>query len=407
MALAENVAAEIRYVAESTWGTAPVAATTVQSLRRVSTTLSLTKDTYQSAEVLKHRQISDFRHGTRRNSGDISGELSPSTYSDLVQAALRGTWAAQADVTHLTGAMSSATLSLASNVITASAGSFITSGLTIGMVIRLTAGFLAGNMNKNLTIVGLTATTLTVVGHTLADEAGPIATWTIDVPGKSVYVPETGHVNRSFTFEINYSDIDVSELFTGCRIGRMQIGLPASGMSTMTLGVMGKDGSYLSGASAPYFTGTVTAPTSTGILAAVNGSLLVAGVPVAVVTGMELTLDLGPQSDAVVGSNTVPAIFLGVANLTGNMTVLFQDTTFLDYFDDETEVSLMVRMDVDSSVNADFVQIVLPRIKFGTAGISRQGNGGVPVTMSFQALKKATTTGYIPSTIVIQDSTVT
>jgi hypothetical protein len=67
----------------------------------------------------------------------------------------------------------------------------------------------------------------------------------------------------------------------------------------------------------------------------------------------------------------------------------------------------MVRMDVDSSVNADFVQIVLPRIKFGTAGISRQGNGGVPVTMSFQALKKATTTGYIPSTIVIQDSTVT
>jgi hypothetical protein len=406
MALAENVSAEIRYAPEVTWGTAPSGAGASQSLRRVSTTLSLTKDTYQSAEVLKHRQIVDYRHGTRRNSGDISGELSPSTYSDLVQAALRGTWAAQVDVTQGTPGMSSATLSIATNVITASAGSFITSGLTIGMVIRLTAGFLAGNMNKNLTIVGLTATTITVVGHTLSDEAGPIATWTIDVPGKSVYVPETGHVNRSFTFEINYSDIDVSELFTGCRIGRMQIGLPASGMSTMTLGVMGKDGSYLSGASAPYFT-SVTAPTSTGVLAAVNGSLLVAGVPVAVVTGMEITLDLGPQSDAVVGSNTVPAIFLGVTNITGNMTVLFQDTTFLDYFDDETEVSLMVRMDVDSSVNADFIQIVLPRIKFGTAGISRQGNGGVPVTMSFQALKKATTTGYIASSIVIQDSTVT
>ena len=405
MALAENVAAEIRYVAESTWGTAPSGATASQSLRRVSTTLSLTKDSYASQEVLKSRQMVDFRHGTRRSSGDISGELSPSTYKDFVEAALRGTWAAQADVTQATGAMSSATVSVASNVITASGGSFITAGLTVGMVIRLTAGFAAGNLNKNLTITGLTATTITVVGHTLTDEAGPIATWTIDIPGKSVYIPETGHVNRSFAIEINYSDIDVSELFTGCRVGRMQIGLPASGMSTMTIGVMGKDGTYLSGASAPYFT-NVTAPTSTGILAAVNGSLLVAGVPVAVVTGMELTMDLGPQSDAVVGSNTVPAIFLGTSNVTGNLTALFQDTTFLDYFDDETEVSVMLRMDVDSSANSDFIQIVLPRIKFGTVGISRQGNGGVPITMSFQALKKAATTGWAATTLLIQDSLV-
>lgn len=406
MALQENVSSEIRFVDEVTWGTAPVAATTCQSLRRVSTTLSLTKDSYASQETRKDRQISDFRHGTRRAAGDISGELSPLTYEAFMEAACRGTWAAQADITQATGAMSSATLSISSNVITASGGSFITSGLRVGMVIRLTSGFVAGNMNKNLTITALTATAITVVGHTLTNEAGPIATWTIDIPGKSVYIPETSHVNRSFTFEINYPDIDASELFTGCRIGRMQVGLPATGMSTMTLGVMGKDGTYLSGANAPYFTGTVTAPTSTGILAAVNGSLLVAGTAVAVVTGMELTLDLGPQSDAVVGSNSVPEIFLGTANLTGNMTVLFQDTTFLDYFDDETEVSLMVRLDTSQAVDSEFIQIVLPRIKFGTANISRQGNGGVPVTMSFQALKKATTTGWEATTLWIQDSQV-
>ena len=406
MALQENVSSEIRYVVESTWGDAPAAATTVQSLRRVSSTLSLTKDTYQSQEVRKDRQIGDFRHGTRRGAGDISGELSPKTYADFMEAATRGTWAAQADVTQATGAMSSATVSVSGNVITASGGSFITAGLVVGMVIRLTAGFVAGNLNKNLTITGLTATTITVVGATLANEAGPIATWTIDIPGKSVYIPATGHVNRSFTAEINYPDIDVSELYTGLRIGRMQIGLPASGMATATFGLMGKDAQFLSGASAPYFTGTVTDPTSTGILAAVNGSLLVAGVAVGVVTGMELTLDLAPQSDAVVGSNSVPAIFLGTANLTGNLTVLFQDDTFLQNFDDETEVSVMLRMDLDSSANSDFIQIVLPRIKFGTAGISRQGNGGVPITMSFQALKKATTTGFVPTTLIIQDSLV-
>jgi hypothetical protein len=60
-------------------------------LRRVSSTLNLVKDTYQSAEVRTDRQIVDFRHGVKRVTGMISGEWSPGTYWDFMEAVCRGT----------------------------------------------------------------------------------------------------------------------------------------------------------------------------------------------------------------------------------------------------------------------------------------------------------------------------
>lgn len=405
MPLQQNVSTDTRFTDESTWGVAPAASTTCQSLRRVSSTLSLNKDTYQSAETRKDRQISDFRHGTRRVQGDVSGELSPGTYEAFIEAWCRGTWTSTTAITEVTAAMSSASLSISSNVITASGGSFISAGLKIGDMIRLGSGFLSGNQAKNLRITALTATAITVTGATLTDETGPINTYTISVPGKKVIVPASGHVDRSFTFEISYPDVDMSELFTGCRVGRQQFGLPASGMATYLVGLAGKDMDVLSGASAPYFTGTVTDPTSTGILAAVNGALIVGGTQVAVVTGLELTMDLSPQSDAVVGANTVPAIFTGRANITGNMTALLENSTFVNNFIDEDEISLMIQMNVDSSANSDFFSIVLPRIKLGSATVQRQGEGGIPVSFSFQALKKPTTSGWDATTVIFQDAT--
>ena len=91
MPLQSNVNVELRYGAESTFGTQSAAAG--QRLRRVSSTLALTKDTFTSNEVRPDQQISDMRHGARRVAGQISGELSRTTYDDFIAAALRSTWA--------------------------------------------------------------------------------------------------------------------------------------------------------------------------------------------------------------------------------------------------------------------------------------------------------------------------
>lgn len=91
MPIQSNVNVELRYGAETTFGTQSAAAG--QRLRRVSSTLALTKDTFSSNEVRPDQQISDMRHGARRVAGQISGELSRTTYDDFIAAALRSTWA--------------------------------------------------------------------------------------------------------------------------------------------------------------------------------------------------------------------------------------------------------------------------------------------------------------------------
>lgn len=90
MPLQSNVNVEIRYGAETTFGTQSAAAG--QVLRRVSSSLALNKDAFTSNEVRPDQQVADMRHGVKRAGGQISGELSRTTYDDLIAAALRSTW---------------------------------------------------------------------------------------------------------------------------------------------------------------------------------------------------------------------------------------------------------------------------------------------------------------------------
>jgi hypothetical protein len=62
MPIASGIAKQLRYKAETTWGTAPLA-TGAQLLRRVSSDLDLDKQTYESNEKVSHYQRVDVRHG--------------------------------------------------------------------------------------------------------------------------------------------------------------------------------------------------------------------------------------------------------------------------------------------------------------------------------------------------------
>ena len=68
MANASGVFKSLTYKKEGTFGVVP-AASGGQALRRISSDLSLKKDTYQSSEIRPDQQIADFRHGVRRAAG--------------------------------------------------------------------------------------------------------------------------------------------------------------------------------------------------------------------------------------------------------------------------------------------------------------------------------------------------
>lgn len=404
MAVAVPVAKQVRIKKETTWSTAP-GTTGAQLLRRVSSDLDLRKQTYESAEIRTDYQVADFRHGVRSVEGRISGELSPLTYESLFAAVVRKAWAATSALTSLSITISGTGPTY---TVTRGSGSFLTDGIKIGDVVRLTAGsFNAANLNNNMLVVNLTATVATVVplnGSALVAE-GPIASATLSVPGKRTFVPTSSHTDDSFSIEHWFSDISQSELFRGCKVMNAAVNLPATGIATCDFGFMGRD---VTTATSAYYV-SPTAATSTGVVAAVNGVVRYGNGQVANLTGLNFTIDGAMSATPVVGANTYADIFEGRVAVSGQFTAFFEDATYRDAFLNETEVSITVAMTTGSANASDFIAFTFPRVKLGGASKSDGGNGGIVQTVPFTALFNASGgsgTSSEATTVVVQDSAI-
>lgn len=401
MPIASGVFKTLAYKAETTYGVAAGAAG-AQLLRRVTSQIDLQKDTYQSNEIRPDLQVFDMRHGVRRVTGSIAGELSPGTWKDFVAAVVRrdytaGTSAASLSIT-VAGTGPTYTL-------TRGSGSYLTDGFKRGDVVRLTAGtFNAANLNKNLLIVTLTATvaTVRVLNGTALVAEGPIASATLAVTGKKTFMPTSGHTDRSFTVEHWFSDIAQSEQFLGVHPTQLDIALPPTGIATVNIPVQGQ--SLVTGTT-QYFT-SPTAVTSTGLLASVNGIISVGGTVLAAVTGASVSVQSQRVGEPVVGSNVVPQLFEGRMMASGQLSVYFEDATLRNAFVNETEVEVMLALTSNNDANSDFMTVVMPRVKLNTAG-KNDGEGGVVQTIDFMALLPASGGAGVAnelSTIVFQDS---
>lgn len=399
MATASGINKVVSYKKETSFGTLPSPTTGGQTLRRVSSTFNLTKETYQSEEIRTDYQLVDFRHGVRAVEGSISGELSAGTYADFLASALARNWTAATP-----SALGSTTIASVGGTytITRTTGSWLTDTVRVGNVIRLT-GFATANNNVNLLVIALTATVATVValnGIKLTNET-VASGGTYKVQGKTTYAPTTGHTDDSYTFEEWYSDIGQSEVTVGNKVNTVGIALPATGLTTVDLSFMGQD--LAKRGTSQFFT-TPTAQNSNGIFAAVNGALIVNGAPVALVTGANFNINRNMTSEAVVGSNIKTEIYEGRIIVDGDFTTLLQDGTFAGYFDNETEISLVVALTANSLPNSEFMSFTIPRLKLST-DTKDDGEKGIVSSNSFQALKGFGANGFEATTLMIQDST--
>lgn len=369
MTIAQGVAKSTRIKRQTAKG-ALAGTSGGQIVRRTTSTFELAKESYTTeAEITTKQQLTSNRHGPKMVNGALNGILSAGTYSDPLSALLRRDFAA---VTAITGAsITIAAGSLLGGVqtytVTRAAGSFLTDGIKIGLTVRLTAGsFAVGNMNKNLFVIGVTATVLTVIvlnGTALTAE-GPIASATVTVPGKVTYVPETGHTNIYYTVEEWYPDAAVSERNQDVQFGSASIALPGSGNATINFSATGLD--QTSDVTA-YFT-SPTAETTTEALAAANGMLIVNGVPVAVVTDLNIEINGNVNAaDPVVGTNIRPDVFRGKVMATGTFTAYFEGGTIPALFTNETATSIVSALSAGSAANADFITFALTAVKLNSS----------------------------------------
>jgi hypothetical protein len=417
MTIASGVEKKLILAPQAAKGTCAVGnLATAQYLRRVTSSLNMTKETYQSNEIRTDRQISDFRHGVQSIEGSLSGELSVGTYNLLMAAILRKAWAAGVEDAANSN-VAAATTSGAAGTFTRddALGSWLEDGFKVGDVVRF-AGFAGGsattNNAHNFMITALTATVMTGVmldGVAVVNDAKGDAI-TTTVVGKKVWTPQTAHTEDWFSIEHNFSDVDLSEVYWDLKVNSMAIKLPPTGISTIDFGLMGLNHTNKAAGDSPYFSAVLAASTG-GVLAAVNGALYVQGTKIALLTGLDFDVAGNLSSEAVVGSNVKPDIFDGRVIVKGNMSVFFEDATFRDYFANETEVSINAAFTTSNAANADFIAFAMSRVKVGGAS-KDDGEKGIIQTMPFVALfdtgagpaTGATATDHLATTLSIQDS---
>jgi len=387
---------------ESVWGQKP-AAGTGKLYRRVTCDLSLSREQFQSAEIVSTAQTSDARSGTDNVEGTHSAELSPGSYTDLWAALLRGPWVA--GVT--SGAITTVASSSVGNTFTRSAGSWLTDGFKAGDTIAV-SGFAAPATanNKSYTILSVTATVITVNATVVTKAAGDSVTTAVS--GKKLVIPfaAANRTDDSFTVEQEYTDIGVSRLATGVKITTASVSVEPDSIATVEFGMMGKD--MISSGTA-YFTAPA-APSLTGVMTGNSGSLYANGVQLASVTSFSFELTGNAEVGKIIGNlqpdNTRPAsdIFLGRVTVSGELSAYFENDDLFAKFRDEEAVSVVFRFDGENGASMTFK---MPRVKLGNASVDDAEVGGLKQSIPFVALLSSGADASLEmSTLVIQDSTI-
>lgn len=401
MAIAGNLFENLVVKKQAGLGTKAVASG-AQTVRRTTIDANLNRALFESAEILSSQQLRDARLGVKAGTGTISGEISPGTYSEYIASSLRGAFASSA----AGGPESDVTVTASTSVITltsAATATWITDGLRVGMVVRITGLAESGNNTNNILITSLTE--LVLIGQfvnsttAVAEAAG--SPFTVTEIGKSVTTPLTGHARDYYTVEKEYSDVTQSEQAVNTVFTGVVFGVTPDGMATIALPIL-----YTSEdtSTSAYFT-SPSAPTTSGIVAGPTGLLYINGVAQTAVTNVsDITVDGGFTVPGVVGSDESPDLLPGPLKATASMSALFEDATLRDLFLNETEVSILLVMPVDNTDTSDFVAIVLPRVKFSGADKSLDGNA-IGQTLPVQCLENTSSlTGLPAGTVVYQDS---
>lgn len=333
-----------------------------QALRRETSNGKLSIATYENNEITSHQQSTGATRGGRSATFTLNGLLSGNTYSTLFASLLRGPFAATAAFAASTITISG-TSALWTFTASVAAPLFLTNGLKIGDVVRLSAaGGTAGNKANNILVLGVSSETvftgITVNASALTAEA--ITTCTVTVVGKKITAPITSQTSDYWTVEEYHSDITRSELFTDTVFGSADITIPASGNTTVAFNAVALD-RVSSGAQVLT---TPTAETTTDVVQGVKGIIIVNGSKVANVTGATIKIDgtVAPMP-GVLGSNIAPDVSRGILKVTGQLTAFFENGTIGGYFDAATPISVAIVDAVDSTNASEFVSFVMSKVK--------------------------------------------
>jgi hypothetical protein len=197
---------------------------------------------------------------------------------------------------------------------------------------------------------------------------------------------KVGVTPKFFSIEDYAADIDQARVFTGCSVSSMAISLAPNQMVTTTFSMVGKD-MTISGTQKTQDAASGAAPFD-----AYSGDIAIGNVAsssaVAIVTGLDFTLNNSFAPTFVIGDDSAPSLEYGRAEIEGTITAYFEDAALITRFLNETESELEVSVNDPTGANA--YTFLFPRIKINSADVGVDGPTSRIISMSFVALYDAT-----------------
>ena len=210
-------------------------------------------------------------------------------------------------------------------------------------------------------------------------ESAMLSTWSTDVL-------KVGVTPKFFSIEDYASDIDQARVFTGMAVSSMGISLAPNQMVTTTFSMVGKDMTISATQK------TQTAASGAAPFDAYSGDVAIGNVgsssAIAIVTGIDFTLNNSFAPTFVVGDSSAPSLEYGRAEIEGTFTAYFEDLALINRFLNETETELSVSVNDPTGTNA--YTFLFPRIKINSADVGVDGPTSRIINMSFVALYDAT-----------------
>lgn len=206
------------------------------------------------------------------------------------------------------------------------------------------------------------------------------STWDATVPTAPVLIQ--GNTPANFAIEKGFTDINQYIEYIGCNINTLAISMSTDAIVTGTIGIIG------AGTTDGYVGATVvaspTAPAYSEPFVSFDGAILLGGSDACgVMTGLDFTIDNGITANYALCTTEAVSMTPDRFNVTGTITMLFEDAVELNKFLAEGTSSLSVEF-TDEVGNK--LKFELPKIKYTGGDVPVSGGGVVPVSLPFQAL---------------------
>ena len=216
-------------------------------------------------------------------------------------------------------------------------------------------------------------------------EAAMGGTWDADQPIVGTDQLKSGTIIRSFTLERYHADIGVYFRNTGIQFSGFTLNRDANAITTIDFTVVGLEQepseTALSGA-------TYAGVNTLEPMNAFKGTFNIGGQTDACVTALTLTLDRANEPQFCIGSNIAKEQVVTTSDVTGSVSITFEDLTAYTLFSAQPYFELEVTL-LDAAGNE--IKFIMPRVKYTSADIPVSGKGVITQTYEITATHDVTT----------------